>query len=168
MTHRSFPRRFLSILAAFTVLLAGFAPSAAAAGRAGARGTTRTSVNQSASANRNVNRNTDVNRNTNVNRNTDVNRNTNVNVDRDINVDVDDDWDRFDNDWDDHPVAAGVALGTAAVITSAVIGSMVYSLPPSCSTMVVHGIAYQQCGGTWYQPQYAGTQVTYIVVNPPQ
>jgi hypothetical protein len=31
----------------------------------------------------------------------------------------------------------------------------------------VGGVAYQQCGNTWYQPRYAGTQVNYIVVNPP-
>ena len=23
-------------------------------------------------------------------------------------------------------------------------------------------------GGAWYQPQYSGSQVTYIVVNPPK
>ena len=33
---------------------------------------------------------------------------------------------------------------------------------------VVGGVAYQHCGSTWYQPRYAGTQVNYIVVNPPQ
>ena len=25
-----------------------------------------------------------------------------------------------------------------------------------------------QCGSTWYQPQYAGTTVQYVVVNPPR
>jgi hypothetical protein len=33
---------------------------------------------------------------------------------------------------------------------------------------VVNGITYQQCGSTWYQPQFAGTSTTYVVVNPPQ
>jgi hypothetical protein len=28
-------------------------------------------------------------------------------------------------------------------------------------------MTYQQCGGTYYQPQYAGSSVTYVVVNPP-
>jgi len=27
---------------------------------------------------------------------------------------------------------------------------------------------YQQCGGVWYQPQYVGTSVQYIVINPPR
>jgi hypothetical protein len=33
--------------------------------------------------------------------------------------------------------------------------------------MVVNGVSYQQCGSSWYQPQYVGSQVTYVVVNPP-
>jgi hypothetical protein len=27
---------------------------------------------------------------------------------------------------------------------------------------------YQQCGSYWYQPQYSGTTVQYVVVNPPR
>ena len=42
------------------------------------------------------------------------------------------------------------------------------SLPPSCSTVMVGNVAYQQCGSTWYQPRYAGSAVTYVVVNPPR
>ena len=34
--------------------------------------------------------------------------------------------------------------------------------------MQVGNVTYQQCGDTWYQPQYAGTQLTYVVVNPPR
>ncbi len=50
------------------------------------------------------------------------------------------------------------------------VGSMITAaaLPPSCSTVSVNGITYQQCGSTWYQPQYSGSQVNYIVVNPPR
>ena len=89
--------------------------------------------------------------NVNVNRN--VNRNVNVNVDR-----------RYD-----HPIATAVAVTTAVAATTAIIGSMVRSLPPSCSPPVmINGFAYQNCGNVWYQPQYAGTQVTYVVVNPPR
>jgi len=32
---------------------------------------------------------------------------------------------------------------------------------------VVNGVAYQQCGSTWYEPQYSGTNVQYVVVNAP-
>jgi len=43
-----------------------------------------------------------------------------------------------------------------------------YSLPPSCTVVVVGGISYQQCGSTWYEPQFAGTSVSYVVVSPPR
>ncbi|MBK7743936.1 MAG: hypothetical protein IPI40_09790 [Betaproteobacteria bacterium] len=76
----------------------------------------------------------------------------------------------WDNDWDDHhhPIATGMAIGATAAITSAVIGSMVYTLPPACQTVVVNGVGYNNCGGTWYQPQYVGTSVQYVVVAPLQ
>ena len=96
---------------------------------------------------------------TNVNRNANVNRN--VNVDRNVNIDVDR-HDRY------HPVAAGVVAGTTAAVTSAVIGSVVHTKPPSAVPVVVGGVTYLQVGSTWYQPQYAGTQVTYVVVAPPR
>ena len=66
------------------------------------------------------------------------------------------------------PVARA-AVATAAVGgTAAVVGSVVASVPPSCTTTMVGNVAYQQCGSTWYRPQYAGSQVTYVVVNPPR
>lgn len=134
---------------------------------AGAHGGTRASgapVNHPTNQHHaNTNRTANTNRSTNVNQNTNVNRNTNVNVDRDVNIDVDNGW---DNDID-HPWAAAAAVGTAAAVTAAAIGSIAYSVPPSCVTTVVDGIAYQQCGSTWYQPQYAGSSVQYVVVSPP-
>lgn len=119
-----------------------------------ARNTTRTNVNRNVNENRNVN----VNQNRNVN----VDRNVNVNRDVDIDVDVDHGW-----GWG-HPVATAAAVTATAMVTSAVVGSMVYSLPPACSAVVINGLTYQQCGGSWYQPQYTGSQVTYVVVNPPR
>lgn len=99
---------------------------------------------------------------------TSVNRNVNrreVNVNRNVDIDVDVDRRRY------HPVARAAAttaaVTTAAVVTSAVVGSMVRTLPPACSAVVVNGLTYQNCGGAWYQPQYAGSSVTYVVVNPP-
>jgi hypothetical protein len=29
-------------------------------------------------------------------------------------------------------------------------------------------VTYYQCGTTYYQPTYQSSQVTYVVVNPPQ
>lgn len=62
-------------------------------------------------------------------------------------------------------------LGTAilaAGLLAAMIGSVVYSLPVDCTTVVVNGIGYQQCSNGWYQPQYLGTTVQYVVVDAPQ
>jgi hypothetical protein len=115
-------------------------------------GTTRTSVG---GGNANVNRNSNVN----------VNRNTNVNVDRHVDVDVDADR-HWDNDY--HPVARAAAVTTAVAVTAAAIGSIAYSIPPSCVPVNVNGMTYQQCGSTWYQPQYAGTSVQYVVVAAPR
>lgn len=98
--------------------------------------------------------------NVNVNRNFD----RNINVNRNVNVDVD----RHGWGCCYHPIATGVAVGATAAVTAAVIGSVVNTLPPSCTSAVVNGIAYQRCGSTWYQPQYAGSNVTYVVVNPPR
>jgi hypothetical protein len=67
-----------------------------------------------------------------------------------------------------HPVARTAAVVGTAAVTAAVVGSVVHTLPPSCSGVVVNGVAYQQCGPTWYQPAYAGTTVNYTVVNPPR
>lgn len=66
------------------------------------------------------------------------------------------------------PVARTAAVVGTAAVTAAVVGSVVRSLPPQCSTVVAGGVTYQQCGSTWYQPRYAGSQVTYVVVNPPR
>jgi hypothetical protein len=66
------------------------------------------------------------------------------------------------------PVARAAAVVGTAAVTAAVVGSVVHSLPPQCSTVVVGNATYQQCGSTWYQPRYAGTQVNYVVVNPPR
>ncbi|WEK07105.1 MAG: hypothetical protein P0Y51_17315 [Candidatus Pseudomonas colombiensis] len=69
------------------------------------------------------------------------------------------------DDWY-HPWATAAAIGvtTAAVIA---IGTQVASVPPDCVSVVANGVAYQHCGPTWYQPQYVGGSVHYIVVAAP-
>jgi hypothetical protein len=61
-----------------------------------------------------------------------------------------------------------VAVGTAAAVTAAVVGSIVDSLPPSCSSVRIDNVTYQQYGSTWCQPQYLGSDVQYIVVESPR
>lgn len=153
-------RLSLSIVLALVV-----AAGPALAGQQGVRSSARSNVNsgKSSNSNRNVNQNSNVNRNTNVNKNTNVNVNKNVNV----NVDVDHHGGYYGGGCcyhESHPLA--VVAG--AVVAAAVIGSMVNTLPPSCSTVIVNGFAYQQCGNSWYQPQISGSSTTYIVVNSPR
>ncbi len=136
--------------------------SSMAARNVPARSQARQSVNSG--GNRNVNANANVNRNANVNQNTNINRNVNVNVDRDVHVN----GGYYGGGCCYHPVATAAAVTAAAVVTSAIVGSMVNTLPPSCSAVMVGGIAYQQCGSAWYQPQVSGGNTTYVVVNPPR
>jgi len=113
----------------------------------------------SAARNGNVARNGNFNGNGNFNNN----RNVNANVNRNVNVNVDNGWGGCCGGGFNHPVAAGVAIAGAAAVTAAAVGSMYYSLPPNCSP---YG-GYYNCGGTYYQPQYSGSDVTYVVVNNP-
>ena len=104
------------------------------------------------------------NTNVDMNRNVDVNRNVNANVDNRYN-------DYHGGGYyggEYHPVAAGVAVGVAAGVTAAAIGSLAYSLPSGCAPYAYGGGPTYQCGNVWYQPQYQGSNVTYVVINPPQ
>jgi hypothetical protein len=83
----------------------------------------------------------------------------NVNAERNVNVNVE--GGGWDNDY--HPGATAAAVTAGAAVTSAVIGSRVRTVPANCVPVNYGGMVYQQCGGTWYQPQ--GSQ--YVVVNPP-
>jgi hypothetical protein len=84
--------------------------------------------------------------------------------------DISDDWHGDWDDWDDwHPwgyVAAGAAVVAGAYAVGTIISATTYS-SLSCTNVIVNGITYSQCGTTWYQPTYSGSDVTYIVVNAP-
>jgi hypothetical protein len=149
-------RRCGSVLASIvgatlvTTALAVVHPASAARGGQVNKSAAQTSVH-----------NASANHNTNVNRNSNVNRNTNVDVNRNVNVNRGYGGGGYDR-WG-HPIATGVAIGATAAVTSAAIGSMVNTLPSGC---IASG-PYQNCGGTYYQPQYQGSSVTYVVVSPP-
>jgi len=53
------------------------------------------------------------------------------------------------------------------MVTAAAIGSVVYELPPACSVTVIDNVTYQNCDNVWYQPEYIGTTVQYVVVEAP-
>jgi len=151
---------FLASLA--VLVLAGFAmaPLAEAAGRGGGHGG---GGHHAGGGNRNleVNNNKRDVRTNNV-RSTSVN---NVNVNKNVNVNVDNNRGCCNNGWDNdyHPIATAAAVTATVAVTSAIVGSIVRTVPAGCVPVNYGGYIYQQCGSTWYQPQ--GTQ--YIVINPP-
>jgi len=55
-------------------------------------------------------------------------------------------------------------MAIGSVLTAAAFSAQ----SSSCSAVSMNGMTYQQCGSTWYQPTYQGSEVTYVVVNPPQ
>jgi hypothetical protein len=134
------------------------------------RGNTRVNVNRGGG---HANRTKDIKRqgnfNRNINKNTNINRNTNVNINKNIDVRR---YGRHGYHGDYHYDDDGIGVGAAIAIGVAglAVGSMVTAaaLPPSCQMVGVNGLTYQRCGNTWYQPQYSGSQVNYIAVNPPQ
>jgi len=153
-------------------------------GGGGARVATnnRSTANVNRSNNANVNRN--YNNNTNVNRNVNVNNNVNVNRNVDVHggyyggygyrgpVVVE------DNSWNWGSFAAGAAAGavTTAAVASAThpsttvvatpaVGTVVTTLPGSCSTISSGGAVIYNCNNIHYQPFYQGTTMVYQVVR---
>jgi hypothetical protein len=89
--------------------------------------------------------------------------NGNVNVGNNVIVGVDNGWGGGYGGFA-HPVAAAATVGAVAGLTAAAVGSSYYGLPSGCSPY--YG-SYYDCGGVYYQPQYQGTDVTYVVVDKP-
>ena len=154
--RKTMRRVMRSALAIFMVFLVSEVTVLAQRSRGNVRSSSRTSVH------RNANRNTNVNRNRNVNRNVDIDRD--INIDRDIDIDVDHHYGCcYRSGW-----GTAAVVATTAVVTAAVVGSIVHTLPPSCSVVIVNGFTYQQCGTVWYQPQISGGSTTYVVINAPR
>jgi hypothetical protein len=65
------------------------------------------------------------------------------------------------------PVAGAAVAGAAVTATALAIGTVVASQPSGCGEQMVGGLTYLNCDGTWFQPQYQGGQVVYVVVAPP-
>lgn len=96
------------------------------------------------------------------------NRNVNINNYRDVDIDVDGHG-RYGYDDHYHPIATAAAVTATVAVTAAVVGSILTpaQMPSSCVQVIRYDVAYMQCGSTWYQPQYRGSDVTYVVVNAP-
>jgi hypothetical protein len=155
----SFSRLLAAPVVALVLASFAIAPMAEAAGgaRGGGGGGARQVDSSKADARTNDVRSTSAN-------SVNTSRNTNVNASRNTNVNVNVNNGCCGGGWDnDHPVAGVMAVGAAVAVTSAVIGSMVNTVPVGCVPVNYSGMVYQQCGATWYQPQ--GSQ--FVVVNPP-
>lgn len=130
------------------------------------------------------NRSANVNRNANINQNVNVNRNVNVNNNVNVHgnyyggyhgaVVVDDGW-----NWGSF--AAGAAAGavttaavaaatrpsTTTVVAAPAVGTVVTTLPGSCSTVSSGGTVIYNCSNVYYHPYYQGTSLVYQVVIHP-
>jgi len=67
-----------------------------------------------------------------------------------------------------YPLARAAGVTAAVGLTAMAIGSVAYALPAGCGNYYYGGNPYYNCGGTYYQPQYSGTDVTYVVVEAPE
>ena len=185
--NKSMMWSLLLSLAAATLLTAGYVAEADARGQR-AQGHARANVNRApapnaqraqrinapqrtnnVSAGNRVNAGNNVGNRTNVNNsNRNVNRNVNIDNSRDVDIDVDGHG-RYGYDDHYHPLAAAAAVTATVAVTAAVVGSIFTpaQMPSSCVQVIQYNVAYMQCGSTWYQPQYQGSDVTYVVVNAP-
>ncbi|MFI5183680.1 MAG: DUF6515 family protein [Vicinamibacteria bacterium] len=139
--------------ALLVILLCALAvPSVEGQQRPATRNTTRTNIN---SGNR-----------TNVNVNSGNRTNVNVNTGNRTNVNVNVNGGYRGGYYGGGYYHSGPSVG-AVVAGAIVVGAIVATLPPSCTTIMANGFAYQNCGGVYYQPRYSGSSVTYVVVNHP-
>ena len=163
---KSFSKLFLAPLTVLVLASFAMAPVAEARGGGGGGGGNHARGGGGGGAN-NANRDVRANnvRSTSVNNTS--NRNTNINANKNVNVNVNNNnrGGCCNNGWDNdyHPIATAAAVTATVAVTSAVIGSMVRTVPAGCVPVNYGGMIYQQCGSTWYQPQ--GPQ--YVVVAPP-
>lgn len=67
----------------------------------------------------------------------------------------------------EHPAAVGYAAGQRAANNTAAAAVLPY-LPDNCSIEDDNGGTVYDCNGVYYRPYYQGTEVNYVLVNPPQ
>ncbi len=115
--------------------------------------------------NRNVNKNKNVNRNKNVNKNKNVTRNKNVNKNTNVNVNVNkNSRHRGGRHYGSYRGRSIVGFGAGLAIGTMIAAS---TMPTTCTTVLLNGIAYRKCDNAYYQPFQEGNTVVYQVVNSP-
>jgi predicted lipid-binding transport protein (Tim44 family) len=62
--------------------------------------------------------------------------------------------------------ASAAAAAAHAAASGLPIGTMVSNLPPGCTSTVISGVNYFNCGGVYYRAGFQGNNVVYIVSQP--
>jgi hypothetical protein len=76
----------------------------------------------------------------------------------DIDIDVDQGW---------NPNWSRPRSPRLQPVTAIATGELAFALPSSCVLAGRFGATYYNCNGVWYEPRFARTSITYVVVNPP-
>jgi hypothetical protein len=97
--------------------------------------------------------------------NKDINRNVNRNINKNVNVNVNHRY------YGGYGHGYGYYYGSpiVAFTTGLVIGSIIAAstMPKSCTTVMVGGVSYRQCGSSYYMPVYQGDTLVYKAVASP-
>jgi hypothetical protein len=52
-------------------------------------------------------------------------------------------------------------------VSAVPIGTVVQTLPAGCTSVVVSGVSYSDCGGVFYKSAFQGNNLVYVVVEKP-
>jgi len=63
--------------------------------------------------------------------------------------------------------AAQQQLAAAQAPSGVSVGTVVQTLPAGCKPVTVSGVAYQDCGGSFYKTAFQGNNLVYVVVQKP-
>jgi len=63
--------------------------------------------------------------------------------------------------------AAQQQLAAAQAPSGVSVGTVVQTLPAGCKPVTVSGVAYQDCGGSFYKTAFQGNNLIYVVVQNP-
>ena len=61
--------------------------------------------------------------------------------------------------------AAQQQLAAAQAPSGVSVGTVVQTLPAGCKPVTVSGVAYQDCGGSFYKTAFQGNNLVYVVVQ---
>ncbi|HKJ13285.1 MAG TPA: hypothetical protein VJ988_00330 [Desulfobulbales bacterium] len=63
--------------------------------------------------------------------------------------------------------AAQQQLAATQAPSGVSVGTVVQTLPAGCKPVTVSGVAYQDCGGSFYKTAFQGNNLVYVVVQNP-